>query len=475
MPIIKIGRERESLVYTGEAFKNAVRLYLESQGYSQTTDSYTEGHFQDMVFVNREVDPGRLFYVEAKASMVSLAQRDFCKELMNYLLLWLRLPREKRFKLLIFIQEASKMRRWEVIFGDEMDELILDEWIEKNKRHLSDKERLEFEEYSRNEILSFFRETCVYIAPAYKLEIVAEEKRKTSALSPSRMAKNLLEESERRNHLIKKKCRLISNLMKVELPEHITVVPTTYKNPEKILEIFPHPFKMSGSVISTFCPPARKTFEEIASGELETIETQMLMSSNPQELVKLVNYHLKDIMRFRGLRPYNYLYFFEPEYDGDIILDRWIETKDGKKRRVARPMFKEIENSDSVESAPVLNYVYHSAVKVSAKIYWGRCYIQISPVRHYTTDGITPIEGEYRDRLDRTFRNPIYNRNPRQLSWIKFWKYYLFERHVEDKSKECWFKRFKFGDFESIDVVGIPQSIEKDQRIFPEFGEEDED
>lgn len=78
MPIIRLGRERESLTYTGEAFKSAVRQYLESLGYSQTTDSYIEGHLQDMVFVNRDVDPGRLFYVEAKATKVSLRQKDFC-------------------------------------------------------------------------------------------------------------------------------------------------------------------------------------------------------------------------------------------------------------------------------------------------------------------------------------------------------------------------------------------------------------
>ena len=40
MPLIRIGRERESLTFSGEAFKKAVRLYLESLGYSETTDSY---------------------------------------------------------------------------------------------------------------------------------------------------------------------------------------------------------------------------------------------------------------------------------------------------------------------------------------------------------------------------------------------------------------------------------------------------
>jgi hypothetical protein len=127
MPIYAIGRERESLTYSGEAYKRAVRKYLESLGYSQTTDSYIEGHFQDMVFVNSSIDPGRVFYVEAKASTVSLSQRDVCKEILSYLLQWLETPREKRFKFMIFVQEVSKRRRWDAIFGSPVDEISIQE------------------------------------------------------------------------------------------------------------------------------------------------------------------------------------------------------------------------------------------------------------------------------------------------------------------------------------------------------------
>jgi len=131
MPIYAIGRERESLIYSGEAYKRAVRKYLKSLGYSQTTDSYVEGHFPDMVFVNSSVDPGRVFYVEAKATKVSLSQKNFCGEILNYFLQWLRTPREKRFKLMIFVQEVSKRRRWNYIFGIPVDDIVIQEWIEK--------------------------------------------------------------------------------------------------------------------------------------------------------------------------------------------------------------------------------------------------------------------------------------------------------------------------------------------------------
>jgi len=72
----------------------------------------------------------------------------------------------------------------------------------KNESLISEKDFSTINEHSKSDILSFFQETDVYIGPAYRLEIAAEEKTKTSALSPSRKAKNLLSESERRNRII---------------------------------------------------------------------------------------------------------------------------------------------------------------------------------------------------------------------------------------------------------------------------------
>ena len=54
---------RESLTAKSEAYKKAVRKYLESLGFSQTTDSFTEGTFDDMTFYNPTIEPGRRFLV----------------------------------------------------------------------------------------------------------------------------------------------------------------------------------------------------------------------------------------------------------------------------------------------------------------------------------------------------------------------------------------------------------------------------
>lgn len=476
MPIYAIGRERESLTYSGEAYKRAVRRYLESLGYSQTTDSYIEGHFPDMVFVNSSVDPGRVFYVEAKASTVSLSQRDVCKEILNYLLQWLEISREKRFKFMIFVQEVSKRRRWDAIFGSPVDEIMIQEWIEKNKTLLSEDEWLAINKHSKSDILSFFQETDVYIGPAYRLEIAAEEKLKTSALSPTRRAKNLLSESERRNCLIQDKCSIVTNIFEVELPAYYTKIKTNCSTLEEIWkkfhEILLPPFEFDGKFIYSFCSyDELKLLSEVLLGDPEYLETYQLLLQNPQELNKLVNFHIDKLIRCRGLRKYKDIYFLQPYFKENKIQDRMIKSRSGRERRVARPIFDILDEDGSSDSK--LYYVYHKGVKVSSKVFWNKSYIQISPVRHFTTDGITAIEGENRDRLDRKYRTPIYNRSKNFLSWTKEWKYYLFERPFENPLFLGWFDKFKFGDFVSIDIIGVPKALDKDQRILADYMEEE--
>ena len=68
--------EREALMGKAEHFKNNVRKYLESQGFAQTTDSMTEGTFEDMVFYNSTIAPGKKFVIEAKAENVTLKSKN---------------------------------------------------------------------------------------------------------------------------------------------------------------------------------------------------------------------------------------------------------------------------------------------------------------------------------------------------------------------------------------------------------------
>ena len=87
---------RESLTAKSEAYKKAVRKYLESLGFSQTTDSFIEGTFDDMTFYNPTIEPGKRFLVEAKAEDLSLAKLEFADELIKYFRRW-RKPTKGEF------------------------------------------------------------------------------------------------------------------------------------------------------------------------------------------------------------------------------------------------------------------------------------------------------------------------------------------------------------------------------------------
>ncbi len=474
MPIYRIGRERESLMYSGEAYKKAVRRYLESMGYSETTDSYIEGHLPDMIFYNKDIDPGREFWVEAKGTKVTLSNKDFCKEVLKLLRIWLEHDKGRRFKLLIFIQEEPKRQKMDLVFGDLINRKFIREWLNKNKSLISNDDWKFINRSLKKNIYSFFQDIKVFIGPAYKLEIAAEEKLIQSQLSPTRKAKHLLEESERRNHLIETKSNLVINLLRIQLPGNYLKIKTICKNIDEIWDrvsegIVP-PFAFDGKNICTFCSIDEiKTLKPIISGKPEYFKTPELLNSNPQELTKLVNFHIDKIMRCRGLRRYGYTYFALPfRSETGEIKERRIKSQTGRDRRIVRPIFDIIEKER-------LYYVYHSAVKVGLKILWGNVYIQILPTRHFTTDGKIPIKGDNKDRLDRKYRNPFYNRSATILSRMRLWKYYLFDRPFNNPQQASWFKDFEFGELESVTLIGIPKSIDKDQKLILDYTEEIDD
>jgi hypothetical protein len=109
---------REALTGLSEAYKRSVRTYLESLGFSQTTDSITEGTFSDMRFHNPVIEPGREFVIEAKAEKISMQSRKFADELVGYFRLWKSKTPSKRFKFILFCQAVRKPSQWEEMFGE---------------------------------------------------------------------------------------------------------------------------------------------------------------------------------------------------------------------------------------------------------------------------------------------------------------------------------------------------------------------
>lgn len=466
-----IGGEREALTFSGEIHKKAIRNYLESQGFIQTTDSFIEGHLADMVFYNRDISPGREFWIESKATGVSISEKKFSLSILKYLKAWIAFPPEKRFVLWIFPQQVSREKRWKEIF-EQNDSEAVDDWLTTTVSYSTDEDKRFFENIGKNEIYLFFKNSKVTIALASKLNIAAEEKRKTCASSPTRKAASLLSESENRNHLIEEKCVLTTNLLQFEYPEIITKIKTKFLTNDELRDSFSEsfipPYMFNGGSLYSFCDKNEMNFfKDVTVGQTIEIYSKEFLNSNKSEFVRLMNLHIEKYARCRGLRKFSHSIFFfglKPNENGEFS-ERKKKSYTGLMNLVSKPMFDKIDNTK-------LNFVQHRAVVLNTKILWDNSYISILPVWHFTSDGRTAIEGINKDRLDRKYRNPAYNRSDAHLRMTNFWKFCLFEEKFENPLYAAWFKNFKFLGLESFTLRGIPRSIDKKQSVLSfDFGD----
>jgi len=108
MTIHSIGKTRESLNWSSENYKDAIREYLDTEGYSQISDSFIEGDLSDMVFINPSLSVGEKTLVESKATSISSADEKLALEVVKYLVEWLKLDPQERFKFFIFTKSITK-------------------------------------------------------------------------------------------------------------------------------------------------------------------------------------------------------------------------------------------------------------------------------------------------------------------------------------------------------------------------------
>jgi hypothetical protein len=459
-----IGGEREALTFSGEVHKKAIRNYLESQGYTQTTDSYVEGHLADMVFHNSEIAPGKEFWIESKATEVGISEKKFSHSILEYFKAWVNLPIQKRFILWIFPQKVSREKRWREIF-EVYNHSMIDDWFITAISHCVDDEKQFFEKIDKKEILSFFQNSKVTIGLASKLNVAAEEKRKTSSSSPIRKANALLIESEKRNHLIEEKCLLITNLLQFQYPRKIVKFKTKCQTNDELRNLFPDsfipPYMFKGGNLYSFCDlEDLAIFKDLIVGKGIELSSEDFLSSNKSEFLRLMNLHIEKYARCRGLRkspPRIFFFGLKPNEHGDLIERKKISYT-GLLNSVAKPMYDKIDDKK-------LNFVQHKGVILSTRLLWNKPYITILPLRHFTTDGKTAIDGINKDRLDRKYRNPAFNRSDVYLRFTQFWKFCLFEEKFENPTYNDWFKNFNFFDLESFSIRGIPKSIDKNQSV----------
>lgn len=461
-------KRRESLTGRSEAYKKSIRAYLESEGYSQTTDSYIEGTLEDMVFHNPTVAPGKRFLVEAKAEVLSLHSCKFAKELVRYF----RLLQAEDANFILFAQALKEPEEWNLVFGKLNDNAEVKNWCTWYNEKCREDSETELTEKDIIDIAEFMARSRVVVANSVELDTAVAEKELKSALSIPRMAKTLLEQVYKRKSPIMRKSTLIMNILPVTVPSRYYLVQSSAASKQEIYDglkekLIP-PFIWSHNrKIMTFAPfDESNPLRGYASGDAESMHTKNLQLTNPPLCSNLINIHLRRILWNKGIwRDSEFFYY--PLLDMSRSKRSVIGPNEKQKTVVTK--YEHKRDTTFAQKGDV-NFYFHHAVEIGTPTYWGTSYIEIIPRRYYTLDGQTPIDGEIRAKIDAQFRNPKFDRNSNRLSLMRFWKFVLQSKEYEIPA-ENWFDEFKFEDFVSMKVDWSPEAVGRKQTTWDLWGE----
>jgi hypothetical protein len=464
---------RESLTGKSEAYKRSVRAYLESFGFSQTTDSIVEGTFEDMVFYNPTVAPGRRFVVEAKAEILSLKSKKLARELVKYFRLWHAQEHSKRFKFLLFTQGVKRPNLWESIFSETNNISKVKDWCSWYNDKCLETSEHSLETTDIVDMAKFFSESTVKVGDKLALELAVSEKESTSALSISRMARNLLKIVNKRRAPIMKKSSLIMDIIPIGVPDYYYVCSSTANSKQEIYgglkgELIP-PFiwRKDKSMMSFARFDQDNSLSQYVKGSVIMMNTKQLQKENPPMSSNLVNIHLRRMIWNKGVyRDPGAEIFYFPMLDKSK--DKRLEL--GPKRR-KRWVVKKITHRKDTKFARKgeTNFFFHRAVELRTPTYWEVSYIELIPKKYYTLDGETPIDGTIRAKIDAKFRKPSYDRSKNRIAVMKFWKFVLFDSKSYVIPPEKWFDTFRFGDLMTEQVSWSPKVIGRDQTRLWDF------
>lgn len=474
MPVEFLYGRREALVGKSEAFKRSVRKYLESFGFSQTIDAIIEGTFQDMIFVNPVLAPGKHFVVETKAEELSLRSKKLARELIKYFRLWRSQEISIRFKFLLFAQAVKNPSEWELMFSETNNLPSVNRWCSWYNDKCLETDECSLKTDEVRDIAKFFAESTIIVGNSLQLDTAALERRNQSDLSIPRMAENLLRIINKRKTPIMRKSIMVMNIIPISVPEYYYTCNSSASSKKEIYK------NLEGKIIPPFIWRKDKTIMSFArfdqnnplcrftQGPIISKKTKELQIKNPTLSAELVNIYLRRILWNKGLYRDEEIFYF-PMLDKSKNIRTELD-KNGNERWVTKKIIRARDTKYGKKGD--VNFYFHRAVELKTPTYWGTSYVEITPRKYYTFDGETPLEGEIRAKIDAKFRNPYYDRPKARLGLMKFWKYTLFESKIYRICPEEWFGEFKFGDFVTKQVDWSPNVIGKSQTRLWDFSEE---
>ena len=463
MPINFLFNRRESLNTKSELFKDSIRKYLNSLGYSQSFDSAIEGSFVDMTFKDHL---GNTIMVESKAEKLSLKSIKFAEELVKYYKLW----KENGFQFWLFAQNVTRPSNWETIFSGIDNEEEIGKWTiwyaSKNGSPELDESLTELKLFQ-----SFLINSVVTVGNSIKLENAALEKENTSAISISNIADSLVDLVNRRKSAIQRKSQLLLNILPVKLPEYY--YQGYCRSPKQ--EIYDNlrdenvpPFLLSRrGIVATFADLSKSSLNEYLDGKINRFETTELQNTNPTLASQLVHIHLRRIMWNKGIykTPKTSIFYY-PIKDKDLKRLE-IKSNTGNMRWVTK-RYDHQEDSDYNKKGEA-NFYQHRAIEIRTPTYWGTSFLELIPRKYYTLDGETACDGEIRAKIDAYFRNPLYDRNKNRSDLTQMWKYIIFDSTDYIHQPEEWVKNFSFGELLSYDVRWSPEVLNRNETSLWEY------
>jgi hypothetical protein len=467
--LIRLGKTRESTMLRAEEYKTAIRDYMESQGYAQTTDSSIEGHLPDMVFVPLAGKSWpKTIWVESKAQKLSLADRAFVEEVVGYLRRWLTLPRESRFKLMVFARDLQGVSKWNQVWGEGISKSNTMEWMKGSKLG-----REVASNYSSDLIVAFFSESDVVQAdiPALTAGTKARESVGLAAMETRRRAVEENESMQKRSRPLSRRSVLMGNLLRFGPPLNYAILDVDALSRDDLWNLLretrvPYSYPEKGVVLTIDFPNVAEHFESAHPKKMESAQIEDAQSRFPWAFSVLMNDALGKKVLQRRIRPWKGWYYFLADLETEEGVPRIIETPSRKTMQVAKPLFD--------QESGKLNFVFHQGFRMKYRKLWGDHFVSLGLRRVYTSEGITVVEGDSTSRIDRYFRRSDWNRSETQQAKVSKLAEYLFSLETLE-SQPDWSTHFRFQSLITTSTNWTPEPIEPDpeQAFISDYEEAD--
>lgn len=427
MPLWRLGKLRESLTVSSETYKKQVLRYLAAKGYYLNAGSDVEATFADSMLMKK--GERREYWLEIKATDISLGDSAFISQLAKYLAAYLSRASRSRFRMIIACYKFTNLALFEKVY-DRLDQEAITSLVGEMLEVSEPDDRSIIENANAKHIVRFFEDTIVIESDFRGLDIAQEK------VKPAPPAKPNLSEAEYAAEVmtnfgdvspLKGSDQLFLNLFKLDLPSRIHVARTTYTSVEDIFAEkqkvrFPF-FDLEKGLILSFDEFKRNNplsdfvlVNTISSFDLASF---IKNENNVYIITKILNRWIRNRCRKKRLKfdERTRAYYYPRAIQGEgLVTAGWKPKLKFSIRELTKPM----------KSEGRTNFWVHRAAQISATLFCGEFYVRIKPRFLFSSDGENLFEGTRSSRLDRKFRKSNYSRNINQLYDVRFWCQHVF-------------------------------------------------